>query len=306
MAKAEAADRVPRHPMRLVARRTGLTPARLRIWERRYGVVRPGRTAGGQRLYSDDDVARLTLLARATGAGHALAQVARFSRVQLEELLQRDAPSPAVAPGGPPDAVLVERLLDLVKRLDGAALERALRRAALSLGPTGFAEQVAAPLLWAIGAAWHAGALSPAHEHLASAVVSRVVTWLTRQLEPAEGAPALVVATPAGERHELGAALVAATAAEAGWRVIYLGADLPAADIAAAAAQARARAVALSLVDGSGGRALRAEIERIGARLGASVPLIIGGSAAATLTAPGVQVCPTLSTLRAVLQEMAS
>jgi len=292
--------------MRLVARRTGLTPARLRIWERRYGVVRPGRTAGGQRLYSDDDVARLVLLARATAAGHALSQIARFSRDQLDALVQRDASPPAVAPGEPPDASLVERLLGLVRRLDGAALERALRRAALSLGPTAFAEQVAAPLLWAIGAAWHAGALSPAHEHLASAVVSRVLTWLTRQLEPAEGAPAVVVATPAGERHELGAALAAATAAEAGWRVVYLGADLPAADIGAAAAQARVRAVALSVVDGASARALRTEIERVGARLGGAVPLIIGGGAAASLGAAGARVCPTLTDFRTALQEMAS
>ena len=59
MAKRAHPDLVPRHPMRLVIRRTGLTPARLRIWERRYGVVRPGRTGGGQRLYSEDDLRQL-------------------------------------------------------------------------------------------------------------------------------------------------------------------------------------------------------------------------------------------------------
>lgn len=301
----------PRHPMRLVARRTGLTPARLRIWERRYGVVRPERSAGGQRLYSDDDIARLTLLARATAAGHALAQIARLSRDQLEDLLRDERSAPPVAvSAAQADPMLVERLMGFVERLDGAGLERALRRAALSRGPTGFAEQVAAPLLWAIGAAWHAGTISPAHEHLASGVVSRVITWLTGELEPAQSAPALAVATPAGERHELGAALAAAAAAEAGWRVIYLGADLPAADIVAAASQARVRAVALSIVDGSNPRAMTAEIDRVAAGLTHAVPLVVGGGAASALaaavTAAGARVCHTLPELQAALREIAS
>lgn len=311
MPTPEAEDRVPQHPMRLVTRRTGLTPARLRIWERRYGVVRPGRTAGGQRLYSDDDVARLALLARATAAGHALAQIARLPREQLEDLLAREPAAPAAVARTPAgDALLIERLLGLVDRLDGAGLERALRRAALSHGATGFAEQVVAPLQRAIGEAWHRGTLSPAHEHLSSAVVRRVLTWLTGQLESGDRAPAVVVATPAGERHELGAALAAAAAAEAGWRVVYLGADLPAADIVGAATQARARAVAVSVMNGSDVAGLSAELTRLAAGLGGKVPLIVGGGAAGTVasavTAAGARVCLTLPDLRNLLMEIAS
>ena len=63
-----------------------------------------------------------------------------------------------------------------------------------------------------------------------------------------ENAPVLVVATPSGQLHELGALLVGAAAANLGWHVTYLGASLPAAEIAGAALQNRARAVALSLV----------------------------------------------------------
>ena len=58
-------DREPRHPIRVVARRTGLTPAVLRAWERRYKVVEPSRSEGGQRLYSDLDVRRLAVIAQA-------------------------------------------------------------------------------------------------------------------------------------------------------------------------------------------------------------------------------------------------
>ncbi len=289
--------------MRFVTRRTGLTPARLRIWERRYGVVRPGRTAGGQRLYSDEDIARLTLLARATAAGHALAQIAQLSRADLEALLARE--EVGAPPADTTDPALGARLIGHVERLDGAGLERSLRRAALSLGAMAFAEHVAAPLLHTIGDRWHAGTLTPAHEHLASGVVRRVLAWLTGQFQTGDTAPTIVVATPAGERHELGAALAAATAAEAGWRVVYLGADLPAADIATAARQTRARAVALSIVQRDGVRGLGSELMALARELDGRLPLLVGGrgrdALARVIADTGAHPCATLADFRTFL-----
>ena len=73
----------------------------------------------------------------------------------------------------------------------------------------------------------------------------------------------LVVATPAGQIHELGALLVGAAAANLGWHVTYLGASLPAAEIAGAARQNRARAVALSLVYPEDDPRLEGELTRL-------------------------------------------
>ena len=73
----EAGDRDdPRHPIQVVARRTGLSADVIRVWERRYGVVTPQRQPGGRRVYSDSDIQRLTLLQRATGAGRRISEVA--------------------------------------------------------------------------------------------------------------------------------------------------------------------------------------------------------------------------------------
>ena len=78
---------VPRYPVRVVIARTGLTADVLRAWERRYGAVRPQRSGGRQRLYSEEDVTRLTLLRRATLAGHSIAEVARLRTEALEALV---------------------------------------------------------------------------------------------------------------------------------------------------------------------------------------------------------------------------
>jgi len=67
-----------RHPMRIVVLRTGLTPDLLRVWEKRYGVVSPIRSDGGQRLYSDEDVERLSLLTRAVDGGRAISEMAKL------------------------------------------------------------------------------------------------------------------------------------------------------------------------------------------------------------------------------------
>ena len=62
----------------MVAQRTGLSTHVLRAWERRYGVVTPTRTEGGQRLYSDADIERLILLQTLTAGGGAISQLAQL------------------------------------------------------------------------------------------------------------------------------------------------------------------------------------------------------------------------------------
>ena len=76
----------PRYPVRLVALRTGLSAHVLRAWERRYAVVSPTRTEGGQRLYSDLDIERLLHLRRLTERGHAIGRIASLPLAELARI----------------------------------------------------------------------------------------------------------------------------------------------------------------------------------------------------------------------------
>ena len=80
----DPANRQPRYPLRAVIRRTGLTADVIRAWERRYGAVSPSRSEGGQRLYSEHDVIRLSLLRKATAEGHSIGEIARLDDASLE------------------------------------------------------------------------------------------------------------------------------------------------------------------------------------------------------------------------------
>ena len=309
-------ERVARHPIRVVSQRTGLTPDLLRAWEKRYAVVEPDRSSKGQRLYTDEDVARLGLLRRATEAGRTIGRVASLGLAELERLVQEDErhrrgrERRRAEQAGEAATSHLEEALDAVKLLDAARLDALLVKAALRLGSDAFLEHLAVPMVVEIGEAWHAGRLSVAHEHLASASIQRVLGWLLWSTGPQREGPALVVATPSGLRHELGAMLVSAIAAAEGWRVVYLGPDLPAADIVRAAEVRAARAVALSVVYPPSDGAVAKELRRIAEGLPDGVALIVGGGAAASyerlLREVGATYVPDLTGLRMVLSSLRS
>ena len=298
-----------RYPLRAVIRQTGLSADALRAWERRYGAVQPTRTSGGQRLYSVHDVERLILLRRATAAGHSIGEIATLDRETLERLVARSASSPGPKQLATAVDAEVREALVAAEALDVVGLERLLRRSALSLGSAVFIDEALPRFLRTIGDQWHRGEVTPAHEHLASQTARRVLTWVTMAYDAPADAPRIIVATPAGELHELGAMLAVAAAAGEGWRPVYLGPDLPADDIAAAAEQIGARAVALSLVHGDGQATLR-QLEEIARLLPESTTLIAGGVAAVrlerSLADTRILVLRDLESLRSVLRERGS
>ena len=296
----------PRYPVRAVMRRTGLRADVLRAWERRYGAVRPIRSPGGQRLYSADDLERLALLQRATAAGHSIGEIARLDRVALELLL--DSAGRRGDESGATDTVLRDAML-AVDGLDAGGLEAELKRAALRMGAAAVVDDLLPRFLRAIGERWNRGALTPAHEHLATQAVKRVLAWLAGAFDARPDAPRVVIATPANEHHELGAMLAAAVAAGEGWRAVYLGPNLPAMDIVTAAERVSASVVALSVVY-TDGEPTMVEIRETATRLGTSTLLVIGGAAAARLErsigVAGVRVVPDLGAFRALLRERAA
>jgi DNA-binding transcriptional MerR regulator len=275
-------DETPRHPIRVVSRRTGLTPALLRAWEKRYSVVDPSRSEGGQRLYSDEDVHRLSLLHRAVEEGRNISQVAGLSTVELlalveEDRVERRGPRlPEPSEGAPVSSVL-EQAKGAVKKMDPVRLERILTRGAMAFSVPTLTDEVLVPLLASIGSSWRGGELGVAQEHLASVVIRRFLEWLLSTVDSGDLGSVFVSTTPAQERHEFGALLSAVSAAAAGWKAVYLGPDLPASEIVAAVIRLEAKVLALSLVDPALGATFRRELAELQGALPESVRMVVGG-----------------------------
>jgi DNA-binding transcriptional MerR regulator/methylmalonyl-CoA mutase cobalamin-binding subunit len=297
-------------PMRLVSARTGLSADVLRVWERRYGVVKPTRSPGGQRWYTEADVARLRLLARAVECGRNISSVAHLGEDALEEVVRQEEASQLARTTEHPLATqpYLADAIGAVESLNGTALEITLRQAALRLSIDELLNGLLTPLTHTIGDRWAARRLSAAHEHLATTVIRRLLSWITQQHTPAPGAAAIVITTPAGQLHELGAKLAAATAAANGWRVLYLGPNLSAADIATAVKTSSARAVGLSFVYPADDRQMDDELRSLRAEL-PETRIVAGGRAAAgyrpSLDAIQASVLTDLPSFRRWLNESA-
>ncbi len=190
------------------------------------------------------------------------------------------------APGPHGESESIDAALGFTRSLDARALDEWLRRAAARLGIPVFIESVAVPFLRRVGDEWYARRISPAEEHVASSTVHDIIVETMHACARENSAPKLVVSTLAEERHVIGAALVGAAAAMEGWGVVYLGADVPATDIARAARLCDARLVAVSIVYVDDRERVLGEISLLRTLLPTAVRLIAGGTGAVSLAAP--------------------
>lgn len=232
------------YSIKAVSQATGLTVETLRAWERRYGIVVPARDDGGRRLYRAEDVLRLRRLREATERGHAISRLAHLSEEGLASLLDDPQEGLDRTAGN----ALVERILDAARRFRSAECEQVLTLAIAMLPPQRLVRDVLQPLLREVGDRWHRGEFAISQERLVSTVVRRHVALMLDAYDRTARRGPVVFATLPGERHELGLLTSAMVCASHGFKVHYLGPDLPPAEIARYARETGSAAVGLSLV----------------------------------------------------------
>ena len=282
MARARPAAVVPiGASIRVVARRTGISAATLRVWERRYGFPVPERRAGGSRVYTEADVTRLELIARALAAGFRPGEVVPIPVSELERLVEAAVPpsTPTEEPqGAEPAASSVAEVVRALLADDTKQVRALLRSAAVSLGPKQFVVALAHPLMVRIGELWEAGELEVRHEHIASACVSAQLRLLLGALEDgAGGSPSVLLATLPDERHALALEMVAVYLAASHAEPRMLGADTPAEQIVRAARALEVDAVGLSIPRGGAARQVREQVLAIRRALPTRTALWLGG-----------------------------
>lgn len=242
----------------------------------------PARSTGGHRLYSDEDIERLRLLERVVSGGRRIGDIASLPDETLYQMVQEDTAQTVGARSSlesPSDAEeLVAACMERVRDWDGAGLESVLRRSLSTLGVPRFIHAIQ-PVLARIGHDWKEGAIGVTHEHMASAVVRGILLDVVANAGGPVREPTIVVATPQGVVHDLGALMIAALASTEGWSVVFLGADLPASELAEAAVTSGARALALSVTHPPNDPRIASELRTILEKTPPQVALIIGGRA---------------------------
>jgi methanogenic corrinoid protein MtbC1 len=214
-----------------LARRAGIPAATLRAWERRYGVVEPRRGPSGYRLYTAADERRLRSMVGLVDQGVAPAEAA--ARV-IGAAVAAEAAAPAVAGAGA--GGLRTELFDALVAFDNAAAEQVMDRALAVLSAEAFVGELVLPILRDIGDGWSKGQVSVAQEHFSSNILRGRMLGLARAWGAGEGPLALLACAP-GELHDLGLIAFGVALRGRGWRVTFLGSDVPIDTIVACAEQ---------------------------------------------------------------------
>ncbi len=287
-----------------VAELTGIAPATLRIWERRYGVPVPVRLPSGHRRYTGDQVRWLRRVGEALALGARPGTILRGTEQELERFLQ-----------GGDDAITPDEVrgwLDAILRFDADELVQSLNDELRQGDTAAVLENKVGPLLTSIGRAWVDGELGIRHEHFATRVIENVLRSVrqtvadTERDDPLSGP--ILLATMTGERHSLGLDLVELCCAVQGVATRNIGTDLPPEEIALAAAELDAVAVVLSVSSANSGVGTDALMIDLMNGLPDGVPLLAGGSGVrrGRRGPRGLVVVQTLRDLRAWVEKKAA
>jgi MerR family transcriptional regulator, light-induced transcriptional regulator len=286
----------------VASKRTGIPTDTLRVWERRYGFPSPHRQQSGSRLYSEAEIAKLKLVARALEAGFRPGEVVPLPTEDITRLLEAvvadlqlsenlnitdvyDAEDGIDSARGLCTTTFqkpqIQKLIDALLADDIVSFRSLLRTAAASLGAKGFVVELAQPLAVRVGELWMLGELAVRHEHMASACLTNVLHALVEMESESkgqlEGKPLVILATLPDESHQLPLDMVAVylTAAQAGVRL--LGSDTPPDQIAAAATAMDADVVGISISPVADRNQVEAHVQALLGDLPRKTELWIGG-----------------------------
>jgi DNA-binding transcriptional MerR regulator len=246
-----------------LSRRLGVGADRLRAWERRYGLLRPARTAGGFRLYSREDEQRVREMQRQLDRGLAAAEAA-------ELVLANTEPPPA-----PPLVDLRARLAVTLAEFDAAGANAVLDQVLSVHGRDAAMREVIFPYLRELGEAWARSEIDVGQEHFASNLIESRLLGLASGWDEGRG-PRAVLACAPGEQHSLALAGLGVSLRDRGWRITYLGADTPVAMITRTVESLRPQHVVISSTMPNGLSSCEDQLRA----LTASVPVTLAGAGA--------------------------
>jgi DNA-binding transcriptional MerR regulator len=201
-----------------LSKRSGVSPELLRAWERRYGLVRPVRSAGGLRLYTPADVERVRVMRQHLADGLAAAEAAALA-------LQAGVGDAVTPLALRPEAVR-DDLADALDRYDEPRAQAILDRLLAVATVDTLLSEVVLPYLHELGERWVRGEASVAQEHFASSVLRGRLLGLARGWGLGLGPTAVLACLP-GEHHDLGLIAFGLALRSRGWRIVYLGSDSP-------------------------------------------------------------------------------
>lgn len=223
---------VAQYSIRDLEHLTGIKAHTIRIWEHRYGILKPKRTGTNVRYYDDDDFKSLLNIALLNQHGYKISKIARMNSRQIKEAVMAIS---AVEKTG--FLQQTNALLIAMVDMDEEAFDKVITTSTLQLGFDKTMLELVYPFFYKIGILWQTGNIYPAHEHFASNLVRQklIVAIDGQVLRRRENVSRYLLYLPEGELHELALLYMCYILRARNQQVLYLGQSLPYADLLLAA-----------------------------------------------------------------------
>lgn len=206
---------------------TGIKPHTLRIWEQRYGIPLPNRTATNIRFYTDDDLKLLLSVAMLNRQGYKISKITKMSKEELDQLVVD------ISLNSDDETIHLESLIKAMFSLDEARFNQIFQSSVDQIGFEASFTKLVFPLLARIGVMWQTGSINPVYEHFISHIIRLKLFVSTQSLPPINFnvAKKFVLFLPPYETHELTILYANYLIRAAGHQTIYLGPNLPLNDL---------------------------------------------------------------------------
>ena len=224
-------DNTPIYNLKAVIKEVGLSPATLRAWERRYGLVKPQRSPGGHRLYSRQDIEVLKWLVQRQNEGLSISSAVEMwkTRIEGDQTItpQIQAPAQFSSMGEAMIDELRDQWIVACLAFDDHGANLALEQAFAIAAPETVCMDVLQRGMAQIGEGWYDGSVSVQQEHFTSAIAIRRLNTLLAATTAPTRPGCILAACPPGEEHDFILLMIAYLLRRNGWNVLYLGANVP-------------------------------------------------------------------------------
>jgi len=205
---------------------SGVKAHTIRIWEKRYKLINPKRSATNIRCYSDSDLKKIMNVAIVNNSGVKISHIARLPLSELNKLVQQQSES------GEELATPIDKLTIATIEMNERVFNKTLKKLETSMKFEAIVTEVLYPFLENIGILWQTGEITPAQEHFVSNLIRQKLFVAVDSLPlPSENSAKVVLFLPEGEYHEMGLLFYHYLARKKGYSTFYLGQSVPYSDL---------------------------------------------------------------------------
>lgn len=205
---------------------SGIKAHTIRIWEKRYGIIKPQRTATNIRFYSDEDLKKIINVSMLNANGFKISKISEMTDQEIFEKIFE------ISQSGSDNSVHINQLTVAMVDLDEEKFETSLSGLFLRYNFEQTMLEIVYPFLEKIGILWQSNKITPGQEHFISNLIrQKIIVAIDALPLPSADRTKALLFLPEGELHEIGLLFYHYLARKAGFRTIYLGQTVPHADL---------------------------------------------------------------------------